>query len=127
MRRVTIEWRHLEVGGETCERCCDTGDSLELLVQQLNKECAHAGVAVDLEEVALGPERIAESNLILVDGVPLEATAPLLRVGMSACGSCGDPTGKEEQCRTIEVDGQSHEVPPPYLIREAVCRVANCC
>lgn len=28
MKTLKIEWRHLDVGGETCERCYDTGENL---------------------------------------------------------------------------------------------------
>lgn len=28
MKTLEIEWRHLDVQGETCDRCYDTGENL---------------------------------------------------------------------------------------------------
>lgn len=36
MKKLKIEWRHLDVEGETCDRCYDTGDNLEREVRRLN-------------------------------------------------------------------------------------------
>lgn len=127
MQTIDIEWRHLDVGGETCERCGDTGSMLRELVGAMNRECMPKGTSINLRETRLGPERIAESNIVLIDGQPLEAVQPAISVGVSSCGSCGDLTGRDEVCRTIEVDGKVHEVPPPYLIRNHICRIADCC
>lgn len=127
MKTIDIEWRHLVVDQVTCERCSDTGAVLQQLVEELNHECTPRGVQVTLTETPLGPERIADSNQVLIDGRPLEASAPTIRVGSSTCTSCGELTGRDEQCRTLEMDGQSFEVPPPYLIRAEVCRLGGCC
>ena len=127
MKTIDIEWRHLRVEGETCERCGDTGALLRELVANLNQECAPRGVQVTLTETPLGPESIQESNQVLINGKPLEASTPAIRVGSSACASCGDLTGRDEHCRTLELDGHSFEVPPAYLIRAEVCRLGGCC
>jgi len=64
---------------------------------------------------------------VLINGKPLEASTSAIRVGSSACASCGDLTGREESCRTLELGGESFEVPPAYLIRGEVCRLGRCC
>lgn len=38
MNKVLIEWKHLDVGGETCDRCFDTGTTLQKEVRRLNDE-----------------------------------------------------------------------------------------
>ena len=127
MKTIDIEWRHLVVDQATCERCSDTGLLLQQLVTDLNHECAARRVQVSLTETPLGPERISESNQVLINGRPLEVSAPTIRIGASNCRSCGELTGRDEQCRTVELEGQSFEVPPAYLIRAEVCRVGGCC
>ncbi|MCB1758235.1 MAG: DUF2703 domain-containing protein [Gammaproteobacteria bacterium] len=127
MKTIDIEWRHLRVEGETCERCAATGALLRELVANLNRECAPRDVRVTLTETPLGPESVEESNRVLIDGRPLEAGIPAIRVGSSACASCSDLTGSDEQCRTLELDGRTFEVPPAYLIRAEVCRLGGCC
>jgi len=127
VKTIDIEWRHLRVEGETCERCGDTGAVLRELVANLNRECAPRGVKVTLTETPLGPESIQESNQVLIGGQPLEASTPAIQIGSSACASCGELTGREESCRTLELGSESFEVPPAYLIRDVICRLGQCC
>ncbi|HYQ73143.1 MAG TPA: DUF2703 domain-containing protein [Gammaproteobacteria bacterium] len=127
MKIVEIEWRRLVQGGATCERCGDTGALLEQLVERLNAECGPRGFAVTLRKIALGPECIAESNQIRIDGKLLEQWQPQIVVGHNDCSSCGELLGHPQVCPTVEVAGESHEVPPAWLIRQGVCRSAGCC
>lgn len=127
MKTVEIEWRRLVQGGATCTRCGDTGALLERLVERLNAECVPRGVAVTLSTVALGPERIAESNQIRIDGRLLEQLQPQIVIGHNDCPSCGELLGHPQECPTVGVDGEFHEVPPAWLIRRGVCRRAGCC
>jgi hypothetical protein len=100
---------------------------LEQLVERLNTECSPRGVRVTLKTIALGPERIAESNQIRIDGRLLEQLQPQIVIGQNDCPSCGELLGHPQDCPTVEVDGQSHDVPPVWLIRQGVCRSAGCC
>lgn len=124
---ILIEWRRLLQDGATCARCGDTGALLEALVERLNAECAPRGVTVRLNTVALARGRIAESNRIRINGRPLEQWQPQIVVGRNDCPSCGELLGHPQDCPTIELDGQTHEVPPAWLIRRGVCRAAGCC
>ncbi len=127
MREVTVEWLHLDVDGNTCNRCGDTGAEVAAAVAGLRRECAPAGVAIRLVETRLDGADIARSNLVRVDGVPVEELVPGGEASTSPCGSCSDLTGREESCRTVVRFGAVHETVPRELIREAVCRVAGCC
>ena len=127
MQTVEIEWRRLVQDGATCERCGDTGALLVDLVGRLNAECRPRGVVVKLETVALGPEHIAESNQVRIDGQLLELLQPQIIVGQNDCPSCGDLLGHPQDCPTIGIGDEIHEVPPAWLIRQAVCRSAGCC
>lgn len=127
MPTITIEWLHLEVAGQTCRRCGDTGRELAREIERLRQECAPRGVTLVCRETLLPPERIAESNTILIDGVPLETLLPQAAAATSCCDSCGDLTGRPEKCRTLVHLGQVHEAIPRELIRQAVCRIAGCC
>jgi hypothetical protein len=127
MKTVEIEWRRLVQGGATCQRCGDTGVLLKDLVERLNTECGPRGVRVTLRTIPLGPERIVESNQIRIDGRLLEQLQPQIIVGQNNCPSCGDLLGHPQDCPTIEVGDEIHEVPPAWLIRQGVCRSAGCC
>lgn len=127
MQTVTVEWRHLDKDGETCDRCAETGSGIKELVQQLDAECSPRGVRIQFIETRLSASEIGQSNLILINGVALEEILPRTEVSASPCCSCGELIGKETSCRTIVRFGQVHEAIPQDLIREAICAVAQCC
>ncbi len=127
MQTVVIEWFHLEVAGATCQRCGETGEELRRAVAQLRGECAAKGVAIVFQETLLGVDEIDRSNTILVNGVPLEEILPQTMVATSCCQTCGDLTGRQEQCRVLVRLEGVYETIPQGLIRQAVCRVAGCC
>lgn len=127
MKTVTVEWKHLEQGGKTCDRCAATGKGIVELVRELQAECAPKGVDILFTETTLTATEIAQSNLILINGQPLESLLPLASASESSCCSCGELTGQAESCRTIIWQGEIHEAIPPTLIRQAICRVAGCC
>lgn len=127
MQTIIIEWRHLDVAGETCQRCGDTGMELSLAIERLQAECAPKGVDIVFRETLLTADEIAQSNTILINGLPLEMILPHSLASASCCASCGDLTGQPRQCRTLVHLGQEHEVIPQELIRQAVCQIGGCC
>jgi hypothetical protein len=127
MKTLEIEWRHLDKDGRTCLRCSDTLQSLQQVVTQLAAECAPRGVKISYRETKLPPEQLSQSNLILFDGVPLEAVLPGASASENECQSCGVLCGQPSVCRTVTVGGQTFEALPAALIRQATCAVAQCC
>jgi hypothetical protein len=127
VKTITIEWLHLDVARATCQRCGDTGSELAQVVAQLRAECAPRGVEIVFRETLLDAEQIARSNAILINGLPLETILPQTQASASCCTSCGDLTGRPEQCRTIVHLGQEYDTIPQELIRQAVCQVGGCC
>jgi len=128
MKKLEIEWRHLDIDGDTCERCSETGETLKIVVDQLAEECRPSGWEIVFRETALTQNELPESNMILINGTPIEDILPQAQVSESHCQSCCDCTGKEDIfCRTVEYDGRTYEAIPLSLIREAVCRAAGCC
>ncbi|MHB8743040.1 MAG: DUF2703 domain-containing protein [Sulfuricaulis sp.] len=127
MKRLDIEWRHLDKVGNTCRRCSDTGKTLGQTVIELMRECAFRGVQVVYHETKLSTEEIQQSNMILINNMALESLLPQTSIDSSYCASCCEFTGKPTFCRTVEYQGRTYEDIPAALIREAVCRVADCC
>ena len=113
--------------GTTCQRCGDTGLELVRAVERLQAECAPKGVDIIFRETLLDADQIAQSNAILINGVLLESILPHTLAGTSCCTSCGDLTGRPEQCRTLVHLGQEYESIPQDLIRRAVCQVGGGC
>jgi len=114
-----MEWRHFAVGGETCDRCRATGKSVREVVEELTGELSAKGIGIKFIETVLPAELIAQSNMILFNGVPLEEILANATVKESACPSCSCLTGSATSCRTVEHGGVSHEAIPAELIRRA--------
>ena len=128
MKTLEIEWRHLDKEGNTCIRCSDTGEALHKVVAELAQECRPCGWDIKFRETKLTEKEISESNIILLNGKPIEKILPNAVAGESHCQSCCELTGNSStSCRTIESDGKAYESIPSYLIRQAVCAIAQCC
>ena len=127
MTTLEIEWRHLDKNGRTCLRCSDTLQSLQQVIKQLAAECEPHGVDIVYRETKLPVEQLSKSNLILFNGIPLEAALPGASASESECQSCGDLCGEPSFCRTVSVGERSFEAIPAALIRQAACAVAQCC
>ena len=127
MKTLVIEWKHLEVDGNTCVRCSDTGEALREAIEQLAEECRSLGWEIKFKETRLAAEDVAESNAILFNGKPLEALLPEARASATHCESCSRITGKSTACRTIEFAGDTYGSIPASLIRQAAGRIIHCC
>jgi len=113
---ISVEWRHYDKEGSTCDRCSGTGANLAAVIN----EFAGRGVTIELQETLLSADRISESNLLLINGVPLEELLADGVVGESECPSCGCLTGEETSCRTVQCDGEVYEELSPELIRRGI-------
>lgn len=125
MKHLEIEWRHLDVNGKTCERCGDTGATVRQVCVALSQELEPLGWEVAFKETQLTDQQIPESNLILLNGIPLEDLLPGARSSENCCDSCGDLLGRTTLCRTIIHQEKTYEAIPGALIREAAYRLIN--
>jgi hypothetical protein len=123
MKELTIEWRHYAKEGATCDRCAATGSSVTEVVSELSNELAGKGITVTFTETILPEELMAQSNMILFNGVPLEAILDNAAADENPCPSCSCLTGSETSCRTVEYEGKTYEEIPEELIRKAVYKV----
>ena len=127
METIYVEWMHLDKDGQTCERCSNTGLEVKQIVERLNNECASKQIQILFKETKLTEANIDKSNLILINGSPIENLLPNTIVSESSCCSCGELTGKDEVCRTIVHFSEVYETIPQKMIRDAICKIANCC
>ena len=127
MKILEIEWKHLDVGGKTCVRCSDTGESLQEAIEKLAKECKTIGWEIKFKETKLAEKDISESNAILFNGTPIEELLDEARASESHCNSCSELTGKSSSCRTLEFGGKTYGGIPAALIRQAAGKIIECC
>jgi hypothetical protein len=109
--------------GSTCDRCGKTGESVEEAYQLLKQSLAPLGFEVELKKVVIDPDAFAknplDSNRIWIGEDTLEDLLGA-KVGQSrCCSACGD-----SECRTITLDGHTHETITTALIVKAGLRAA---
>jgi hypothetical protein len=121
-KNLTIEWRHLEVGGETCDRCAGTYENIREAVRSLEKNGRLEGVRVEVIDTVLPPDRISESNMVIINDVPIEQRAGA-GVQYTECASCGELLGNTTCCRAVTSGGVTEETLPVEMIRTAILRV----
>jgi len=119
MKQLEIEWRHLDQDGKTCDRCSDTGENVRRAIQSLADDLEALQWRVTFKETRLTEADIAESNQILLNGIPLDELLPNARISENCCASCGELLGAPTLCRTLEYQERTHEAIPVSLIREA--------
>jgi len=122
MKKLIIEWKHLDVAGETCDRCYDTGENLTQEVKRLNRALQSRDITVELIETKLDDTKIPESNVILFNGVPLEDILDI-KIAKNYCDSCTALLGTETYCRTVTFEGNEYEDVPAKAIRQAAYKV----
>jgi ArsR family transcriptional regulator len=121
-KNLLIEWRHLDVEGETCERCYDTGENLAAEVKRLNRALNPRGIEVKYIEIKLDESQVFESNGMLFNNIPIEDVLNI-EVSQNYCGSCSDLLSKTTYCRTVKFDGNEYEDVPAKAIRQAAYKV----
>ncbi|MDK9717646.1 MAG: DUF2703 domain-containing protein [Trichlorobacter sp.] len=110
-----MEWRHYDKAGATCDRCGYTGANLKQVIAGY----AGQGVVIELQETLLNEEQISQSNLVLINGLPLEELLAAT-VGESDCPSCSCLTGSATSCRTVQCGGELFEELTPELFRKGI-------
>lgn len=122
MATLTIEWKHLDVEGDTCARCYDTGDNLTQEIKRLNRALQPKGINVEFLETKLDNTQISQSNVILFNGVPIEEILEM-KISSNYCASCTDLLGTDTYCRTVLFEGNEYEDVPAKAIRQATYKV----
>lgn len=111
MKVMTVLWKRLVKGGETCTRCGDTGRELNAAVAKLAAALQPLGIepvleTQEIDEAAFKTDT-SESNRVWIAGKSIEEWLGA-DVGMSRCCSvCGD-----SDCRTLKVGGNTYETIP---------------
>ena len=118
-RTLAIEWQRLVTNeGGTCPRCAGTEAELAKAGDTLAAMLAPAGITVELTARTLDHASFSrapsESNRIWLQGRPLEDWLGASVGATQCCDECGD-----QECRTVAVDGTTHEVIPEGVIVRA--------
>jgi Domain of unknown function (DUF2703) len=121
---LLIVWKRLISGGETCPRCGSTQAAIERAVATLTEVLRPLNIEPTLETIALDQatfdEAPTESNRIWIAGRPLESWVGAHVSASQCCSVCGN-----NNCRTLQVDGESYEAVPETLIVKAGLAAAS--
>jgi anti-sigma factor RsiW len=119
MKNLSITWQRLvDESGSTCPRCAGTEQEMQRAVERLRAALEPLGVQPVLETREIAPatfmQQPDQSNRIWIGGRPLEDWLGARTGSSRCCDACGD-----EECRTLEINGASHEVIPEALMVRA--------
>lgn len=119
MKTLTITWQRLvDTTGSTCPRCAGTQQEVQRAVDRLRDALEPLGVRPVLATHEIDPatflQQPDQSNRIWVGGRPLEDWLGARSGSSPCCDACGD-----EECRTLEINGTTHEVIPEALLVRA--------
>ncbi len=119
MKNLSITWQRLvDESGSTCPRCAGTEQEMQRAVERLRAALEPLGVQPVLETREIAPatfmQQPDQSNRIWIGGRPLEDWLGERTGSSRCCDACGD-----EECRTLEINGASHEVIPEALVVRA--------
>lgn len=121
-RRILIEWRHLDLGEVACGRCTDTGTNLLNVIVQLGQEHLLDGVDVEVKNTILPPSQVDESNIVLINGIPIEKILDA-NVTFTECSCCSDFIGEQVRCRAVTTERDVFEAIPDEMLRAAILKV----
>ena len=119
MKQLIIRWQRLvNESGQTCERCTDTGSTVENAYKKLKKSLVELGIEVELKKEILDFSIFIkdplQSNRIWIADKPLEEWLEATVGKSKCCDVCGD-----SECRTISIDQDTFENIPEDLIIKA--------
>ena len=118
MKTLTIKWQRLLSDGQTCPRCGSTEAEVEKAVTILGQTLKPLRIEVVLEKGELSAEQFKQdtlqSNTIWINGRLLEDWLGAQTGQSECCDICGP-----NDCRTMAVAGEIHEVVPVELIVKA--------
>lgn len=122
MNKIVIEWKHFDKNGATCDRCSQTGNNLQTVIKDLQKD-----YDIKFIETKLTEDRMSESNQIIINGKLIEDLIPDTEVGQNFCSSCTDLTENSSDChcRTINQGEAIFEDIPSDLIKTAILNIIN--
>jgi hypothetical protein len=117
-KELIIKWQRLLSDGQTCPRCGSTEDEVEKAVTSLRRALTPLGIVVVLEKGELSVEEFKQdtlrSNEIWIGDRLLEDWLGATTGQSECCDVCGP-----NDCRTVILAGESHEVISAELIVKA--------
>lgn len=132
--RVTVEFEYLVVEGATCDRCGDSREGVRAAVRDARAMLPTADI--EYIERELDSTQLADSNRVLVNGLPAEEWLGGSSA-ISSCPSCSDLLDAPVCCREVEVGGIHTEAISRELVLDAIMAAAglapagvpgaNCC
>jgi len=116
-KELVIEWNKIEKTPGAFE---ETGMALPAVLAEIKMLLELEGVSVQLIE------RVAESESLLFNGIPIEDLLEGVEVTTTACScaSCDscETCGEGGECRTLRYNGEKYEAIPPELIGRAAVK-----
>jgi len=120
-----VTWQRLvDDTGVTCSRCRETETRLDEAVTVLRPLLSGQGIEIILRKKRILPLAFNQdplaSNIISIEGKPLESWLQAETGRSPCCDVCGD-----NECRTLSFEGKTYEAVPVELIIRGLLRAVE--
>lgn len=119
-QQIVIEWRHVDLGVQ-CGPCKDTGTNLWKVIEELSREHLLDDVEVEIQNTLLPEKRYLESNIVLINGMPIERILDA-DTTFADCPGCPDATGDPACYRADNPERNVFKAIPQELLRAALLK-----
>lgn len=128
-RDLIIQWKHIEVEGETCVRCALTCENIGMAIINMEEIFEKYNVTALFEDTVIPVSDLKNSNTVLIHNIPIEEILQNYKVSESECQSCcsilgngkSDGNDVKTYCKTIIDDsGNVNEEISEKLIEKAI-------
>ncbi len=122
-RRLNIDFLYLDLS--VCERCQDTGSTLEEAIGEVTQVLETTGVEVALNKLHVtGEEQAVALGFLVSPTIRVNGRDIQMNFRESLCDACGTLCECEGgvSCREWEYQGQWYTAPPKGLIIEAILK-----
>lgn len=120
-KKIKVEYLYLDL--KTCDRCIDSHEALDRVMETLTPALELAGYTVEYQKMEMDTAEKAEQYRFL--------SSPTIRVNghdigghvrESNCSCCSKISNTQVDCRVFEYEGEKYEVPPETMLAEAILK-----
>jgi len=121
---LNIEWLHLEVEGDTCDRCNLTYKNIIKGIEYIKDKYSDKSIKIILKDTKLNEKDIELSNWIKINGKPINKIIQIEEVH-NYCKSCSDLVGRDSTCKAVIYKEKSYNSIPTSAIVAALTKTLS--
>ncbi len=120
-KAIIVDFLYLDL--HSCQRCIETGNILEHVLEEVTQQLSKDGYQIKLNKIKMSSIQLAQKYRFI--------SSPTIRVNHhdidlsgheTLCVDCGDLCGDQVNCRAWSYEGKITNEPPQAMIKEAILK-----